>query len=85
MSEQRKPIIFDTSKITAAIQKAYEAEHPEELQELPDELFKILDYLPSSLRMRAKSSILMHLRLPYRQVMKTDSINLHICNIICSS
>jgi len=46
MLEQRKSIRFDSSKIVAAIQKAYELEHPEEFQEPPDELFEILDYLP---------------------------------------
>lgn len=38
--------MFDTSKIAAAIQKAYEYEHPDEFQELPEELFTVLNYLP---------------------------------------
>ena len=38
---------FDTSKISEAIMKAIEAEHPEyAFPEPPDELFKMLEYLP---------------------------------------
>lgn len=44
---ERKPIIFDTSKISEAIMKAVESEHPEyAIPEPPDELFKMLEYLP---------------------------------------
>lgn len=38
---------FDTSKISEAIMKAFESEHPEyAIPEPPDELFKMLEYLP---------------------------------------
>lgn len=41
------PFFFDTSKISEAINKAFEAAHPEyAIPEPPDELYKILEYLP---------------------------------------
>lgn len=43
----RNKIEFDIEKITEAINKAFEAEHPEyAIPEPPEELFKMLDYLP---------------------------------------
>ena len=43
----RNKIEFDIEKITEAINKAFEAEHPEyAIPEPPEELYKMLDYLP---------------------------------------
>ena len=43
----REPLFFDGSKISEAIMKAFESEHPEyAIPEPPDELFKMLEYLP---------------------------------------
>ena len=42
-----EPIIFDTSKLYEVVSKAFEAEHPEyAIPEPPDELYKMLGYLP---------------------------------------
>lgn len=43
----KEPIIFDVSKISDAIKVAFESEHPEyTIPDPPDELFKMLEYLP---------------------------------------
>ena len=43
----REPLFFDGSKISEAIMKAFESEYPEyAIPEPPDELFKMLEYLP---------------------------------------
>ena len=45
--EVKKPIIFDIGKISEAVSKAFEAEHPEfAISDPPDELLKMLEYLP---------------------------------------
>lgn len=45
--EARKQIVFDSGKISEAIMKAYDMERPEyTIPEFPDELFKMLEYLP---------------------------------------
>lgn len=45
--EVKKPIIFDIGKISEAVSKAFEAKHPEfAISDPPDELFKMLEYLP---------------------------------------
>lgn len=43
----KEPIIFDVSKMSDAIKVAFESEHPEyTIPDPPDELFKMLEYLP---------------------------------------
>lgn len=45
--EVKKPIIFDIGNISEAVSKAFEAEHPEfAISDPPDELLKMLEYLP---------------------------------------
>ena len=42
-----EPINIDTSELYEAVRKAFEAEHPEySIPEPPDELYKMLEYLP---------------------------------------
>lgn len=42
-----EPLVFDINKISDAISKSFETEHPEySIPEPPDELYKMLEYLP---------------------------------------
>lgn len=72
MTEDRKIIKFDIEKISAAIQKAFEAEHPEYTSpEPPDDLYKLLDYLPEAFQDESEEQYIDALTL----AMQTSYVN----------